>query len=150
METTRLGESIEKDHTQTGPIKIVVRYADGKILKGCTQSFFPNKPTFLVFPFSDMPTNQPMEVRLSDLKALFFVRDFRGNPSYDEHKKFTEDKRPIGRKVEVTFKDGEVLVGTTVGYDPRRSGFFLYPADSQSNNLRVFAVSAAIRKVQYL
>lgn len=150
METTSLGESLIKDHTRTEPIKIVVRYANGKILKGYTQSFFPKKPTFLVFPSSESTTNQASEVHISDLKALFFVRDFQGNPSYDEHKKFLEDKRPIGRKVEVIFKDGEVLVGTTVGYDPHRSGFFLYPADPQSNNLRVFAVSASVRKVRYL
>jgi len=81
---------------------------------------------------------------------LFFVRDFHGNPSYDEQKYFPEEKRPIGRKVEVTFKDGEVLVGTTVGYDPLRPAFFLYPADPRSNNLRVFAISAAVKEVRYV
>ena len=30
----------------------------------------------------------------------------------------------LGGKVEVTFKDGEVLVGSTLGYDPKSSWFF--------------------------
>lgn len=150
METANLGEYLEKNHTKTEPIKIVVRYADGKVLKGFTHSFFLNKPNFLVFPTSDQLANKATEVHVKDLKALFFVRDFEGNPTYNEDKRFSEDKRPIGRKVEVIFKDGEVLVGTTVGYDPFRPGFFLYPVDPQSNNLRVFAVSSAVRKVRYL
>ncbi|MGH7267802.1 MAG: DUF6982 domain-containing protein [Candidatus Rokuibacteriota bacterium] len=44
----------------------------------------------------------------------------------------------------------DALVGYTLGYDPARAGFFLFPADPQSNNLRVFAVTAAVRRVRYL
>ncbi len=43
-----------------------------------------------------------------------------------------------GRKVKVLFKDGEVLVGSTMGYDIKRLGFFLFPADiskQQSENI---------------
>jgi len=150
VEMAGLTKSLEKEHTMTEPTKLVVRYAGGKILKGYTQSFYPNKPTFLLIPFSEMPDSQALQVHMKDLKALFFVRDFEGSPSYDERKHFLEDKSPIGRKVEVAFKDGEVLVGTTVGYDPLRTGFFLYPADGKSNNLRVFVVTTAVRKVRFL
>jgi hypothetical protein len=52
--------------------------------------------------------------------------------------------------MEVTFKDGEVLVGTTLGYDPSRPGFFIFPADPKSNNIRVFAVATAVKKVRFL
>lgn len=49
----------------------------------------------------------------------------------------------------MTFKDGEVLVGTTLGYDPHRSGFFIFPVDPQGNNLRVFAVVKSVAKVRF-
>jgi hypothetical protein len=49
--------------------------------------------------------------------------------------------------VEVEFKDEEVLFGTTTGFDLKRPGFFLFPVDPQSNNLKVFVVSAAVRSV---
>jgi len=150
MKTANLEKSQEINRTQTEPIRIVVRYADGQILKGYTQNFFPNKPICLVTPISDKQALEPMEVHIRDLKGLFFVRDFEGDSSYDERKQFLEDDRSIGRKVEVTFKDGEVIVGTTMGYDPLRAGFFLYPADSGSNNLRVFAVNTAVRQVLFL
>ena len=131
------------------PIKVVIRYADGKVAKGYTHDFFPNKTKFHL-NIVESPQGEGKEIQLSDLKAVFFVRDFGGDPLYDEEKLFKQGQPISGRKVEVTFSDGEVLVGTTMGYDPNRPGFFLFPADSKSNNLRVFVVSAAVIKVRQL
>ena len=91
-----------------------------------------------------------MEVPLKELKAIFFVKDFVGNYLYNERKEYIQEEKPSGRKIEVTFKDGEVLVGSTLGYDPSRPGFFIFPADPKCNNIRVFAVSAAVKKVRFL
>ena len=129
-------------------VKIVARYLDGKMIKGFTQDFSPNKPAFHIFPL-DAP-NESVEILLKELKAVFFVRDFAGRPEYDERKHFTPEERPSGRIVEVTFVDGEVMVGSTVAYDPKRPGFFIFPADPQGNNARVFALSKAVRTVRYL
>ena len=87
---------------------------------------------------------------LKDLKAIFFVQDFEGNAQYSERKSYGEGEKAQGRKVEVTFADGEVLVGSTMGYDPNRPGFFIFPADPKSNNIRVFAVSSSVKKVRNL
>jgi len=78
------------------------------------------------------------------------VGDFVGHPPYQERKKYIEGEKPSGQKVEVTFRDGEVLIGSTLGYDPKRQGFFIFPADPQSNNIRVYAVSSFVEKVRYL
>jgi hypothetical protein len=43
-----------------------------------------------------------------------------------------------------------VMIGSTIGYDPKRTGFFLTPADLESNNLRVFVVSSAVKGVRFL
>jgi hypothetical protein len=128
-------------------IKIVTRYADGNVLKGYTHDFFPNKS---VFHLKSIFGGKVVEVHLKDLKGVFFVRDFIGNPSHNEVKHFTEAQNPAGRKVEVTFKDGEILVGSTMGYDQKRLGFFLFPPDPRSNNLKIFVISAAVSKVRYL
>ena len=85
---------------------------------------------------------------MMDLKAVFFVRDFVGNPQYAEQKAFAEGERPPGRPVAVVFTDGEVLTGYTLGYDRQRPGFFLLPVDPRSNNLRVFVVATAVREVR--
>jgi len=119
------------------------------MVKGLSQDFFPNKDRFHVYP-ADKPSGEAVEIMVKELKAIFFVRDFVGNYQYDERKEYMQGDKPSGRKIEVTFADGEVLVGTTLGYDPKRPGFFLFPADPQSNNIRVFAVTTAVKKVRYL
>jgi hypothetical protein len=52
--------------------------------------------------------------------------------------------------MEIVFKDGEKLVGSTLGYEPNRPGFFIHPADDKSNNIRVFVVQAFVDKVRNL
>ena len=131
------------------PLKVVARYIDGRIIKGFSQDFFPNKDRFHVSP-ADKSSDEGVEVFFKSLKAVFFVRDFAGDAQYHERKEYTQGDKPSGRKIEVTFKDGEVLVGTTMGYDPNRPGFFLFPADPKSNNIRVFAVTTAVKKVRYI
>jgi hypothetical protein len=55
-----------------------------------------------------------------------------------------------GRKVAVTFHDGEILLGSTLGYKGEGQGFFVHPADPRSNNLRVFVAPGATQQVKFL
>ena len=132
------------------PSKIVARYRNGKLLKGYTQNFSPNKPGFHVNLQSASGSGDLVEVILEDLKAVFFVRDFTGNAKHVERKRLAPGERPQGRLMEVTCKDGEVMVGTTTGYDPKRPAFFLFPIDSSANNVRVFIVTSAVRTARFL
>lgn len=132
------------------PVRVVIRYTNGKIIKGFTSDFFPNKPIFHVRPADADPSSKMLDVSVADLKAVFFVRDFAGDRYYDELKDFSAATQATGRKVEVIFADGEVLVGVTLGYDPNRTGFFVTPADPKSNNLRVFVLTKAVSKFRYL
>jgi len=131
-------------------VKVVVHFADHRLVKGFTQDFFPNKQIFHLYPVDATEPKDSVEIMIRDLKAIFFVRDFQGNPKYRERKDFQEADSLQGRKVAVTFFDGEIMVGSTLGYDPNRPGFFLFPVDPQSNNLRVFCVSKAVKDVRYL
>lgn len=132
------------------PSKIVVRYRDGKLLKGYTQNFFPNKSVFHVSRQGVAGSGDLTEVKLEDIKAVFFVRDFAGNPKYDEKKRLLEGEKSPGRMIEVVFRDGEILTGTTTGYDPNRPGFFLFPIDPKANNTKVYVVSAAVNRSRFL
>ena len=132
------------------PAKVVVRYADGRITKGYTQDFLPTNPTFHVHPFGHGTSRDAVEILVSNLKAVFFVRDFSGDPNYQERKEFFEGAKIIGKVLEVTFKDGELIVGSSLSYDRERPGFFISPADSKGNNLAVFVVFQAVSKVRYL
>jgi Family of unknown function (DUF6982) len=59
-------------------------------------------------------------------------------------------ERREGRRVQVVFKDNEVLVGAIYGNTSSQPGLFVTPADPASNNIRVSAPSTAIRQVRFL
>lgn len=130
--------------------KVVVHYLDGKIIKGQTIDFLPTKPTFHVSPIDAPPNTPPIEINIKGVKAIFFVKDYTGNSKREEVLGFSVDKPAIGRKIKVVFLDGETLVGTTQGYDASRPGFFIIPADPDSNNDRCFVIASATRKVSFI
>jgi hypothetical protein len=130
--------------------KVVARFDDGRLVKGMTADFFPAKDLFHLMLVDAPVGTKPIEIHMKELKALFFVKDFAGDPQYAERKDFDSSHPPIGRPIRVEFNDGEVLVGTTTGYQPGRPGFFLEPADPGSNNERCYVVMAATREVRFL
>ncbi len=150
VNTVELWSGSEQGYTQMELIKVVIRYADGRVVKGYTRDFFPNKSLFHLEVLSGDSKGEVIEVQLQELKAVFFVRDFLGNPSYNERKYFLAGQQLTGRKVKVLFKDGEVLIGSTVGCDPKRQGFFFFPADPETNNLKIYAVMSAVSKIDFL
>jgi hypothetical protein len=125
--------------------KIVVHFTDGKISKGFATDFDKDAEKFHL---KDKDTNAPQEVEISRLKAIFFVKDFDGNPDYQERHDF--ERTGLGKKIRVRFKDGEMIVGYTTGYSPDRPRFFLFPADPHSNNERIFVITAATTEVEFL
>ena len=84
---------------------------------------------------------------LADLKAVFFVKDFAGDPEYTEWKRFVEPR--LGQQVALKFQDGEVMVGARLPLSTSE-GFLLFPADRGSNNEKVFVVNGAITVVEQL
>jgi hypothetical protein len=127
-------------------IKVVARYSDGRVLKGTTTNFSTERQSFAL---QRTEAEGSLEtVLLADLKALFFVRDFDGDPRRQDRQDF--DNQPLGRAVAVTFFDGEILVGASWTHEAARDGFFLFPADPQSNNLRVYVVAGSVASVEKL
>jgi hypothetical protein len=132
------------------PVKMVAHFSDGRIRKGYCQDFFPNKPVFHLIGSNAEGAQEPEEILVADLKALFFVNSFAGNPDYKERKEFDQGDSPKGRKVEVIFADGEILHGSVLGYSSKEPGFFLFPVDPKSNNLKLFVVNASVKDFRYL
>lgn len=128
--------------------KVVVAYLDGRRLRGCVYDFSPLKDTFRLVQDSNLSQKKATEISLKDLKAVFFVKDFKGNSKYKESQKI-ENGKP-GKKLEVTFFDGEKIVGTSQACNPNHKGFFVFPADGKSNSLRIFVVNWNVRDVRTL
>jgi hypothetical protein len=125
--------------------KIVIHFADGKIRKGTTADFFPNKDTFHI---SDRESDRVYEVNLKELKAVFFVKSFEGDPIHVD--KPNIQRVGLGKRIKVCFKDGETMVGYTQGYTPNRTGFVFFPADPESNNEKAFIVNASTENIQFI
>jgi hypothetical protein len=127
--------------------RVVAHCVDGKLVKGTTQDFFPNRSRFHVQPIDG---SAGIEIRCKNLKALFFVREFGGNPSRRDLRGFlaSPGETAQGKKIAVRFKDGELLCGYSLSYMPDREGFFMFPSDSGCNNLRIYVVVAATVEVK--
>lgn len=124
--------------------KVVLTYKEGKVLKGLTSNFFPNKATFHL----TSEDGQTTEVNREDLKAIFFVKNHAGNKA---RKDMYDDHIPgAGRKIQVKFKDDEIITGFCHGYSSNRPGFFLVPANKEGNNERIFIVTSATASVKFI
>ncbi len=133
--------------------KVILHYLDGKIIRGHLKSINPESETIPI-----KTKEKDKRVKLSDLKAIFFVKAFMGNRSYRE-KKVYGLRKSKGRKVLVKFKDGEFLTGFLEGPlpwkkgffldypDPSLKGFFLLPTDRSSNNIKIFVVNSSVKEV---
>lgn len=127
---------------------VVARYKDGRIIKGTTYDFGPQKKGFHVVPLGE-EGRKVSEVLFSDLKAVFFVKSLEGKQDHPSAREGIEERtEPVGQmKVKITFLDGETLMGTTQGYTLEREGFFIVPLEGDSNNLRIFVISKAVKEV---
>jgi hypothetical protein len=134
--------------------KVVAKFKDGTVLRGNTNDFFPNKKLFhLELIGSDAAEVKTEKLKAKgidteSLKAAFFVKGFKGNKF---HKNIYNDNVPgSGKKIEVKFIDGEVIIGYSLNYSPDRNGFFVIPADLKGNNERIFVIRSATEKVTLL
>jgi hypothetical protein len=130
--------------------RIVVHYLDGRVIKGHTDSFNPAGREFRLAPLDAKGGEVPVVVALNALKAIFFVKNFGGTSDYVEKKEFIPGQPYMGKKLRLTFSDGEVMNGASLNYDPKSAGFFFFPADPQSNIIRVFAISASLKQVELI
>jgi len=128
--------------------KVVARFRDGKILKGFTNDFFPNKDVFHIS--SSERGKDLIEVFVPDLKALFFVKSFEGKKDHRNHDHpdvLEKLKKTPGVKLSIVFDDGEKMLAFTQGYEPGRKGFFIFSADPESNWERAFVVKRSTKEV---
>jgi len=129
--------------------KIVVKYKDGEIVKGWSTDFGPNKEIFHLHPLEEYGKDI-LEIEISSLKAVFFVKDYKGDKNYKKVRTFDGASKgiPSQRKIVIIFRDGENFYGTAQCYEPDRKGFFVYPIDPKDNNDRVFVIKPAINSVK--
>jgi len=128
--------------------KIVLAYLDKRRERGLVFGFRPFGDSFTLYPPGDENRTSPREIEFTRLKSIYFVKSHEGNKDYKENKLKMPEVYREGRKVEVSFEDGERMVGTTDGVSEKRTGFFFQPADPKSNNLEIFVVTSNCEEIR--
>ena len=103
-----------KDGLSSTRKRVVVRKLD----KGLTKGFIDPKG-YLASEVGLLDRDGRMvHIPMHDIKAVFFVRDFDGNPDRAERKIFRSRPRLAGLWVRMTFKDSEVSGSTSSQQSP--------------------------------
>ncbi len=140
--------------------KVVIRYIDGKMIKGYLTNFSEKSDNISI---REIDNDKVVQVPVDTLKAIFFVRSFEGKRTYSEKKVYGISAKK-GDRAFVKFKDAEPLVGFLTGDVPwdRKKGFFLskietdlkgfyiVPVDRGSNNLKIFVMLSAVEDVSIM
>lgn len=125
--------------------KLVIHYADGTIRKGVSNDFFPNKDRFHL---TENGTDEVVDIVVEQLKGIFVVKSFEGKSGYKEAQGI--ERVGMGKRICVHFTDGETVTGYTSGYHPERTTFVVFPEDPESNNEKIFVVTAATDRVEFV
>ncbi len=127
--------------------KVVVRKQDGEVIHGFAGERMLDKDVRILDR-----KGKERSFELADLKAVFFVHDFEGDPDY-------QDLRFLGKQepssmvwVRIEFQDGEVLEGKVRNNIDLLSshGLYVWPSDQETNNKRTFVVRRAIKSFAFL
>lgn len=123
--------------------KVVVRTRDGGVICGFSSEGHIKEDEVTYISRDGKEQARPLD----DLKAVFFVRDFKGDSDYREVKFFKKQDESKWLWVRITFFDEEVIEGR-VQNDKEllfSNGFYLWPSDEETNNELVYIVKSAIR-----
>ena len=127
---------------------VVVHMMVGKLVKGVTHDFHKARPFFHV-QTAGTPA-KPVEVKVADTKAIFFVRDLNGHLQAGMgHLHEGKPRGGYGRKARLELFDGEILVGYVQAFHQEDPLIMLLP-EKEDNNDRVYVNPKSIRKFDWL
>lgn len=127
------------------PELVVVRYRDGRMLKGITEDFAPGVSRFTLV--QENGARVPVD-GFAGMKAVFFVKSLHGDRSYEEQKDFAIASQ-FGRKTVVVFYDKDEVWGYTLPRHTEHAQFLLFPVDPKSNNSKVYVVREAVGDIRF-
>lgn len=167
MTNPKLGGDEESDPVPAGsPLmkkhKVVVKLRSGDVVKGyfslqCDADMADlfgdlNEDQDPAITISSLTSNEPLQVALSDIKAVFFVKSFRGDPKRKSLRFYTNGPSVGAIWAEIRFKDNEIIEAMidNSAQHLMGDGFWLRPSDTGSNNLLVYVQKSAIANYRVL
>lgn len=126
--------------------KLEVRFRDGKIVKGTTYKLDTQSLGFYLVPLEPTDEAERMNIYFSDIKAIYFVRDFEGklDPSEADGQYVAE-----GQDVRVALPDGEIIEGRALHrFDPTCERFFMVPKEGDTNIISILIEMSALKGIE--
>lgn len=130
---------------------VVIHFKNSGIKKGYLKKFAFYRDNFTLLEVdkkNKVRSKGETDISVSDIKAIFFVKDLDGNKGYRET--WDMAREGFGDRVEVTFVDGERIVGYAKDHAQKQTGFILYPADPKSNNYIVGVFHSSIKDIKVM
>ncbi len=126
-------------------VPVVLRYLNGEMEKCFIKPYIScSVKVIQVIKESGGVITVPVE----KLKAVFFVKELKGKGHKEgSWKEEDPDGLKAGRKITVIFRDGEKMRGKVIGNYEKSGGFFLYPLEKDSNNIKVFIVKNSLAEI---
>ena len=127
--------------------KVIVRKVDRDTINGHVAAHFINEGKLELLNTA----GNVVAIELSDIKCVFFVREF-GDTDSLSRKTFTTRPRAEGLWVKIKFRDGEVLEGLMPNDLSLNTtdGFLINPPDMRSNVQRMFVPRKALESLTVL
>ncbi len=128
--------------------KVVVHTREHKIHRGFSKKEFIGDNVRILDESGNEST-----FPIKDLKAIFFVKEFNGDPAYDEVLFLKKETARPWLWVHVEFEDGEILEGRIRNSEEiinGSTGFFIWVSDEYANSQSVYVVKKSIRKFKIM
>lgn len=128
--------------------KVVIRLTDGKVHPGfCRQEDVTDESVRII-----LRDGKEKHFSLKDIKGVFFVKDFKGDPEYQPVKFLGKQSGRSSVLVRIQFEDEEVIEGLVRDHMALllSPGFYLWPTDENTNNGLIYIVKQAVKSFEIL
>jgi hypothetical protein len=123
---------------------VAVRYQDKRLLKGWTHDFMPNRDYFHLRQGDEAGATR---IRLGGMKAVFFLKTPGRDRACIDRRTFSQ-RAGGNTKVWLEFTDGEKFAGWSNAVPSSGNGFFLFPADGDSNLEKAYVFRSALERLE--
>lgn len=129
-------------------MRVVVQYLNGKELTGRILAFNPKRPVFHL-QTEDEGKTSGIPIRTDDVKAILFLKKQGGEHSAIHFETIDQSTYAgtVSFRLMVEFKDGSVINGTAIRYDPNETGFYVIPLSPADRSERIFVNANAVKRV---
>jgi hypothetical protein len=129
--------------------KVIINFISGEERTGNVLSFNINHPTFYLQAEMENGKVEKQTVSIDSVKTILFLKKEESGeiPIRTETIDQSTFAGTVAFKLGVEFKDGEVINGTTMRYNPNDKGFFLIPMNPADRSERIFINAQTVKHI---